>query len=240
MGAPISVTGSVLGVISLGIQVTQSLVNFYNSYKIQNPDLAHTRDMLDSLLEIFQSLEKALSDREFLADEQDLVKNIETSIKNCDDLIYEMQDEVQKFDKTSPEETLAIIKRAGRRATYPFRQSTLQKIDEDIKDIRANISSALDALHLKDYEKIQGDSIETIQDDIIETKDLLNLVRTMPASFELRDWLKAPDAFIDHHTACAKKQPGSGVWFVKSDQFSRWLIEKNSILWLNGFAGSGM
>ena len=80
------------------------------SYKIQNPDLAHTRDMLDSLLEIFQSLEKTLLDREFLADEQDLVKNIETSIKNCDDLIYEMQDEVQKFDKISPEEIVAIIK----------------------------------------------------------------------------------------------------------------------------------
>ena len=232
MGDPISVTGSVLGVISLGIQVTQSLVNFYNSYKIQNPDLAHTRHMLDSLLEIFQSLEKTLSDREFLADEQDLVKNIETSIKNCDDLIYEMQDEVQKFDKTSPEETIAIIKRAGRRATYPFRQSTLQKLDEDIKDVRANISSALDALQLQDYEKIQDYSIET--------KDLLDLVRTMSASFELRDWLKAPDAFIDHHTACAKKQPGSGVWLVKSDQFSRWLIEENSILWLNGLAGSGM
>ncbi|KAM0805979.1 hypothetical protein BDR22DRAFT_884385 [Usnea florida] len=231
MGDPISVTGSVLGSILLGIQVTQSLVNFYNSYKIQNPDLAHTRDMLDSLLEIFQSLEQALSDREFLADEQDLVKNIETSIKNCDDLIYEMQDEVQKFDKTSPEETVAIIKRAGRRATYPFRQSTLQKLDEDIKDVRANISSALDALRLKDYEKSQDDSIEM--------KDLLDLVRTMPASFKLRDWLKAPDAFIDHHTACAKKQPGSGVWFVKSDQFSRWLIEKDSILWLNGIAGSG-
>ena len=232
MGDPISVTGSVLAVISLGIQVTQSLVNFYNSYKIQNPDLAHTRDMLDSLLKIFQSLEKTLLDREFLADEQDLVKNIETSIKNCDDLIYEMQDEVQKFDKTSPEETVAIIKRAGRRATYPFRQSTLQKLDEDIKNVRANISSALDALQLKDYEKIQDYSIET--------KDLLDLVRTMPASFELRDWLKAPDAFIDHHTACAKKQPGSGVWLVKSDQFSRWLIEENSILWLNGLAGSGM
>ena len=232
MGDPISVTGSVLGVISLGIQVTQSLVNFYNSYKIQNPDLAHTRDMLDSLLNIFQSLEKTLLDREFLADEQDLVKNIETSIKNCDDLIYEMQDEVQKFDKTSPEETVAIIKRAGRRATYSFRQSTLQKLDEDIKNVRANISSALDALQLKNYEKIQDYSIKT--------KDLLDLVRTMPASFELRDWLKAPDAFIDHHTACAKKQPGSGVWLVKSDQFSRWLIEENSILWLNGIAGSGM
>ena len=232
MGDPISVTGTVVGVISLGIQVTQSLVNFYNSYKGQNSDLAHTTDKLNSLLEIFQSLKKTLSDRNFLADEEDLVKNIETSVKNCDDLIYELQDEVQKFNRTSSGETVATIKRAGRRATYPFRQSTLLKLDEDIKYIRANISFALDALQLKDNKKIQ--------DDITETKDLLALIRTSQISLELRDWLKAPDAFIDHHAACKKKHPGSGVWLVKSDQFSRWLIEGNSIMWLNGFAGSGM
>ena len=232
MGDPISVTGTVVGVISLGIQVMQSLVSFYNSYKSQVSDLAQTTDKLNSLLEIFQSLEKTLSGRKFLPDEKGLVKNIEISIKNCDDLIYEFQDEVKKFNRTSSGETVATIKRAGRQATYPFRQSTLQKLDEDIKDIRANISSALDALQLKDSEKIQ--------DDITETKDLLDMVRTSQVSFELRDWLKAPDAFIDHHAACAKKLPGSGVWLVKSDQFSRWLIEENSIMWLNGFAGSGM
>ena len=232
MGDPISVTGTVVGVISLGIQVTQSLVNFYNSYKGQNSDLAHTTDTLNSLLEIFQSLKKTLSDRKFLADEQDLVKNIETSIKNCDDSINELLDEVQKFNKISSGEIVATIKRAGRRATYPFRQSTLQKLDEDIKDIRANINSALDVLQLKDNKKIQ--------DDITETKDLLALVRTSQVSLELRAWLKAPDAFIDHHATCAKKQPGSGAWLVKSDQFSRWLNEENSIMWLNGFAGSGM
>ena len=231
MSDPISVTGTVVGVISLGIQVSQSLVNFYNSYKGQNSDLAHTTDKLNSLLEIFQSLKKTLSDRKFLADEQDLVKNVETSIQNCDEVIHELQEEVQKFNKTSSKGPLATIKIAGRQLTYPFRQSTLQKIEEDIEDIRANISSALDVLKLKDNKKIQ--------DDITDMKDLLGLVRTSQVSLELRDWLKAPDAFIDHHAACAKKQPGSGLWFVKSDQFLRWLKEENSILWLNGFAGSG-
>lgn len=231
MGDPISVTGTVVGVISLGIQVSQSLVNFYNSYKGQNSDLAHTTDKLNSLLEILQSLKKTLTDRKFLADEQDLVKNIGASIQNCDDLIHELQDEFRKFNKTSSKEPIATIKIAGRRLTYPFRQSTLQKLHEDIEDIRANISSALDALQLKDDKKIQ--------DDITDMKDLLGLVRTSQVSLGLRDWLKAPDAFTDHHAACAKKQPGSGLWLVKSDQFLRWLNEGNSIMWLNGFAGSG-
>ena len=179
MGDPISVTGTLVGVISLGIQVSQSLVNFYNSYKGQNSDLAHTTDKLNSLLEILQSIKKTLTDRKFLADEQDLVKNIEASIQNCDEVIHELQEEVQKFNKTSSKRPFATIKIARRQLTYPFRQSTLQKIEEDIEDIRANISSALDTLQLKDNKKTQ--------DDITEVKDLLGLVRTSQVSLELRD-----------------------------------------------------
>ena len=231
MTDPISVTGTVVGVISLGIQVTQSLVSFYNSYKGQHSDLIHTTERLDGLLEIFQCLEKTLSNRKFQTDEQSLIQSIETSINNCEELIQELRDEYQKFSKISSKGVTAAIKLAGRRATYPFRQSTLQKLEEDIGEIRANLSSALDVLQLEDSNKIQ--------DDITEIKLLLDLVRTSQVSSDLRDWLNAPDATVDHNAACAKRHPGTGMWLVKSPQFSTWLTEDNSIVWLNGFAGSG-
>ena len=44
---------------------------------------------------------------------------------------------------------------------------------------------------------------------------------------------------LDHNAACAKKNLGTGMWLVKSLQFSGWLTEENSMIWLNGFAGSG-
>ena len=228
---PISVAGTAVGVISLGIQVTQSLVKFYSSYKGQTSDLVHTTGKLDGLLEILQSLRKTLSDRKFQADERSLVEGIEASIKDCDGLIEELQLEWQQFSKASSKGIMGGIKIAGRRATYPFRQSTMQKLDENIDEILANLSFALEVLQLKDNKRVQ--------DDITEIKELLDLVRTNQISTNLRDWLKAPDATIDHNAACAKKHPGTGTWLVKSDQFSRWLTDGNSILWLNGFAGSG-
>lgn len=223
MTEPLSVAGSVAGLISLGIQVTQSLVNFYNAYKNRDSDLVHMIERLDSLLDIFQCLKKTLSDRHFQVDERSLIESIETSIKSCEEWIQELQDECQKFTKTS-QGVKAAVRVAGRRVTYPFRQSTLQKLDEDIGEIRANLSSALNVLQLKDTQRIQ--------DDVTQMKVLL-------ISSDLRDWLKAPDATIDHNAACAKKHPGTGTWLVKSPQFSRWLTEENSIMWLNGFAGSG-
>lgn len=231
MADPVSVAGTAVGVISLGIQVTQSLVNFYNSYKGQKSDLAHTTERLDGLLEILQSLQKTLSDRKFQADERSFLEGVETSIKNCEELIEELQHEWQQLSKASSKGIMGNIKIAGRRVTYPFRQSTLQKLDESIDEIRANLSFALEVLQLKDNRRVQ--------DDITEMKTLLDLVRINQISSNLRNWLNAPDATTDHNAACAKKHPGTGMWLVKSDQFSRWLTEGNSILWLNGFAGSG-
>ena len=231
MSDPLSIAGSVAGLISLGIQVTQSLVDFYTSYKNQDSELAGTIEKLDRLLVILESLEKTLSNRKFQADERSLIKNIETSIENCDELIHELQAECQKFSKSTSNGIKAVIKVAGHRAVYPFRQSTLQKLDEDIGEIRSNLSIAVELLQLKDNKRIQ--------DDIEDVKLLLNLVRTSQISENIRQWLQAPDATVNHNAACEKKHFGTGAWFVQSSTFQAWLTEKNSFLWLNGFAGSG-
>ena len=231
MTEPLSIAASVAGVTSLAIQVVQSLVDFYESYKHRKAELVGITERLEGLVKTFQHLEKAISGRIFQADERGLVKSIETSINSCVELIEELQDECQKFSGTSSTGIKAAVKVAGRRVTYPFRESTLHKLDEDIGEIRDNLSLALDVLHL----------IETrsCQDDVTEMKVLLELVKNNQILSDLRDWLSAPDATIEHNAACAKKHPGTGMWLIKTTQFSKWLTKENSILWLKGFCGSG-
>jgi hypothetical protein len=231
MTDPLSVAGSAVGLISLGIRVTESLVAFYNSYKDLDSDIVGMTRKLDCLLEIFYPLRKAISDRNFREDERGLIENIETSIKECAALVEELQDECKKFIKTSSNGVKAAVRNAGRRAAYPFRKSTLQKIEEDIDEIHSNLSFTLGILQLKDSKRNE--------DDITEIKALLDLIKTNQTASNLRDWLKAPDATIDHNNACLKKFPGTGSWLFKDPCFTNWLTEGNSVLWLNGFAGSG-
>jgi len=231
MGDPLSVAASVVGFISLGMQVTQLLVDFYTSYRDRDSDLAATTKKLESLLDIFQQLKETLDSRRFEADERSLIEKIETTITDCDESIKELQDEYQKFSEASLNGAKNAIRVAARRVTYPFRRSTLQKLDEDVGELRTNVSFALDVLQVKDNKRIR--------DDIDDTKSLLGLVRASQVSADIRDWLKAPDASINHNAACAKKHPGTGMWLVKSHTFTTWLAEENSLLWLNGFAGSG-
>ena len=231
MSDPLSVAASVAGLISLGITISQSLVDFYNSYKDLDSDINGTMKRLESLLKIFTYLGETISNRKFQVDERDLVETIEASISECDNLIHELQDECEKLRKTSSGGVKAAMKLAGRRATYPFRKSTLEKIDEDIDEIRANLSSALGVLQLKDNKRIQT--------EVADVKTLLFLVKSNQESSGLHAWLKVPDATVDHNAACLKRHPGTGLWLIEDPHFSKWLVEGNSILWVNGFAGSG-
>ncbi|EXJ75295.1 uncharacterized protein A1O5_01991 [Cladophialophora psammophila CBS 110553] len=231
MADPFSIATGVARLISLGIQVTESLAAFYTSYKTQDANVARTTAKLENLLKTFRNLDGILKNRTFEPDEQNLTRNIESSIQSCEELIRELQDECGKLNKASASDMKSAIKIAGRRAAYPFRQSTLQKLDEDIGEIRDNLSLALDVLHLENQKKAE--------DDIAEVKLLLALVNATQISSSVRDWLKAPNASINHNSACAKRHPDTGMWFINGPYFTTWLKQDGSFLWLNGPAGCG-
>ncbi|KAK3299419.1 ankyrin repeat-containing domain protein [Chaetomium fimeti] len=223
--------GAIVGIISLGIQVADGLVKYYTAYKDRESDTAHTVKRLIHLLNILGILRNNLVCRKFQPDEKSLLEAIERSVGDCEDLIHELQEETDKFTKAPSAGVAAGVRVTGRRLAYPFRQSTLQKLDEDIDEICANLTLALQVLQQQD--------LGSVQDEIQDTKALLELVRADQISAEIRDWLKAPDASINYNEACKKKYPGTGLWFIKSPQFSTWLQTANSFLWLKGFAGCG-
>ena len=225
---PLSVSASVTGLTSLGIQVIQTLVDFYETSKNRDVELAGITGRLESLEQIFKHLQKDLSCRVFLADEHGLVSSIEESILSCDKLIEELKIECGKFKN---EDSMSTVKATWRRVTYPFRQSTLQKLDEDISEIRENLSFALEVLHIS--------SGQVFQDDLTDMKALLDLIKSNQISSDIYDWLNAPDATIEHNKACMKKHPGTGAWLIRSSEFSEWMRRDNSFMWLNGFAGTG-
>jgi hypothetical protein len=231
MAESLAVASGIAGLLSLGIQVTQSLVNFYTAYKDQDTDLAKVAQNLDSLQSIFRALDTAVKERRSQADTQDLFREVEKAVQKCEDIIIELQSECEKLQKDTAAGSKGRVKVAGRRAAYPFRKSTLQKLEEDISDIRENVSFALDVLQLN--------SQTHIQDSISEVKSLVERTNASQASFTIRAWLIAPDASLDHNAICAKCHPSTGLWFVNGSHFRTWLEARNSFLWLNGFAGCG-
>ncbi|KAK2048630.1 hypothetical protein LZ31DRAFT_29063 [Colletotrichum somersetense] len=231
MSDPLSVAGSVVGIISLGLQVTQSLYSYYAAVNAQYSDVTHTARKLESLLEILNCIQTHLDGRKVKVDGTHVLKNIESAIEQCEECIQELQEESRKFERAPVDGIRTAIRATGRRLAYPFRQSTLQKLDEDIDELVTHLSLALQLL--------QQDVTDRVQDEIKDTKAVLDLVRASQLSYEIQFWLKAPDSSIDFNDACKKKHPGTGLWFVKSSSFISWLEHPMSFLWLKGFAGCG-
>ncbi|RJE23332.1 Ankyrin repeat protein [Aspergillus sclerotialis] len=232
MTDPLSIPAGTAGLLSLGIQVTESLFKYYTLYKSQDTDVARITERLENLLTILRSLDASLRNRPSQPDEDDLVQTTYRSVQNCDEIIRELQEESEKFSNAvSPSGIRSAIKASSRRAAYPFRQSTLQKLEEDVGEIQHNLSMALDVLHLRGQ--------KVINDDITELKELLERISAGQVSLAIRDWLNAPDATINYNTICRNRHAGTGMWFIKGHYFKTWLTRDNSFLWLNGFAGCG-
>lgn len=228
MADPLSIASGVAGLLSLGLQVTRSLVEFYSAYKDQANDLAKITQNLESLLNLFQLLDRALLKCQ---PTDTLLQEINTVAKRCSEIIEELQAECQKFQKEASIGIKGKIQVAGRRVIYPFRKSTLQKLEEDISEMRENLYLALEILQVEQHNGLGN--------DVVELKSLFEGLYANETVSTIRVWLMAPDATINHNVACEKRHPNTGLWFVKGFHFQNWLIERNSFLWINGFAGSG-
>ncbi|KAJ5727670.1 hypothetical protein N7493_005490 [Penicillium malachiteum] len=231
MADPLSIAAGVAGLLSLGIQVTQYLTEFYTSVKDQTTDVANLVQNLEDLLAVFRSLHVTIQERRSQPSEQELHQAINTAVQNCHQIIKELQGECLRFQRGQTMGLQGQVQLARRRVAYPFRKSTLQKLEEDIGEIREHLSFTLEVLHLR--------SSTHIEDGIQELSLLLERINTTQFSSSIRDWLMAPDATENHNAACAKRHTRTGLWFLKSYHFTTWLMECNSLLWINGFAGCG-
>jgi ankyrin repeat domain-containing protein 50 len=231
MSDPLSIVAAAAGLIALSIEVSKGLIAFYSASKSQDGSVARTLRKLDMLLSTLEELDQSLQHRNPKANEEAQNQNVAESIQNCREIVAELQSELDKFSNSSEKGYQAASKRMGRKLTYPFKQSTLQKLDEDISDFLDNLQAALGVLHLK--------RVDSIQDDTADLKILVRLLRESQISDTIRKWLKAPDATLDHNEACKRRHPRTGLWLVTGPAFEKWLEEDGSFLWINGRPGCG-
>ena len=222
-----------VGVVSLGIQVTQQLVDLYNTYEGQSSDVGGTLRNLRSLTGTLELLRTATESHALSDDDPSWVEKLRVSIIDCEDAIQELEETCQNCTKHSKSNKGDFLKVLQRQVAYPFRKNTLKKLNLDVGEARDNLAVLLQIVQLKQTAKSQDD-----HDDL---KALLETFHSEQIKSDIRRWLNAPDTTVEHNLACEKKRknPGSGRWLLEDPRFTAWLEQENSLLWLKGFAGSG-
>ncbi|CAI0652652.1 unnamed protein product [Colletotrichum noveboracense] len=189
MSDPYSIASGVVGIISLGLEIVKGLYEYCSSLKDQNSDITRIRDNLLRLHDLLDNLRRQLDSRRFHSDDINILACIEGRILQCQKCIVDLKEVADKFYDSRSSGFRAALKARVRRATYPFQQSTLQKLEGNVDSIFQQVFFSLQLL--------QSEDTSSIRNHVEDTRDLLKLHRAKNVAQEIIKWLNAPDVTTD-------------------------------------------
>jgi len=147
----LGVAGSVVGIVSLGIQVTQGLLKYYGSWKDQDSDVSEMCISLDALSRTLTILLETIQPPAKFG--MSITENVEKNIKNIDQALSKLKDVLRKVQgPESPKPGVrSAMQRQLWRALYPFTKETLSKIQRIVSEAHLNLNFALQVLQVFVY-----------------------------------------------------------------------------------------
>lgn len=256
----LDIAGSAVGITSLGIQVCQGLLSYYDSWKEYKADIATTYSSIENLAGTLKLLQESLSRT---ALDPARAERVQECLDSCVNSLFQLRKKLHKLQTYSaPHGWRQKAWKELQGAFYPLHESTLVKLRGITSELQRHLSLALQALQLDvacDSQDILA-QVETLTRDTasrtvgieavlagitIQNDDLSNAVHGIAtaqqaASFRMIvDWLSPVDPWTNHHAARRHHESQTGSWLLQSSQYQRWKADASSKLWLHGKAGCG-
>ncbi|TEY45515.1 hypothetical protein BOTCAL_0330g00100 [Botryotinia calthae] len=250
----IGTISSIAGILSTGIQVCEGLINYYNAWKGSKKENADMIKSIEGLVTSFALLKAVLQSPAF---DKTMTTTVESKVLDCEDSIAELQDELKKVMVCKPSvmnvddlvarknhETQGFrdkMSEQGRRILYPFRKSTLMRLQESIEHVRSNLVLALDILNLSTV-STTAEKVVDISKQVTTISDSVDAIITQQMdkeSLKVLKWLSAIDCHSKQREILSRRQEGTGEWLFKSQEYQNWLGEKDRLLWCSGSPGAG-
>ena len=259
----------VAGLLSLGIAVCQSLLDYYQSWKKAEENVANTCASIEELSKTLKLLAVAMDSKEFNGD---IVDRILNSIESSTESLCNLERKLNKVRVVALQNGWKEKAKAQfRRTLYPFKESTLAKLRELSSEARDNLSLALNVLQIDasavslrkldvlvqqtanvstnvDFIKQQFTSMSANVIDIVgstrETARRIEGLALNESSKDIRAWLSGHyDPTQKQDETWRERHPDTGQWFLQSHMFRAWLEgpprETQRVLNLIGKSGAG-
>jgi hypothetical protein len=239
------VAGTAVGIASLGIQVCQGLLSYYDAWKAYDPDISSTYSAITDLNKTLTILKSTLQH----GLEEERAGRVRTCVKDCEDALLELEKKLKSLQKYSQPEGWRERLRSGlQRSWYPLRKETLEALKASITDVQERLKLALQVLQLDLSAESQKLVHRLLSQTTIQSASLVRIAaqnqRILDAqrSDEFRKfvaWLAPPDPGTNHATARQRHERDTGDWLLKSSQYQSWKTGVVSHLWMYGKAGCG-
>ena len=138
--------GSAVGIVSLGLNVTQGLISYFGKWRGCFEETKAIRESLNTLLQNLRNVDRLLSSPDL---GHHTHASISSACANCKPNIEKLQRKLDKFPKPPAEAHFrSQIDKETWRLLYPFKQDKLAQLVEIVADVRANLHFALTTANL--------------------------------------------------------------------------------------------
>lgn len=146
MAEALGIASGVAGIVSLGIEVCQGLLEYYNSWKDAESEVMTTYNSMQDLTKILLIVKSTLNNQGLTSK---IIVKTHDSIALCEGGIANLSKKLQKIQVISLRDTVGerLLSQA-RRALYPFKKSTLIKLQEIVGDLQDRLHLTLTTLDM--------------------------------------------------------------------------------------------
>ena len=146
--------GTIVGLVSLGIQVCNGLVEYYVSWKDCQKDIRTTISLLNNLRDGLDAVQKIVEGGSSNA------AGLASGVSSCSTAINNLRAELAKYEAYKQSESLRNkLKTQARRLYYPFKESTLAKLREHVFEIKEVLDLTLNTSQLERLDNV-ADAME--------------------------------------------------------------------------------
>ncbi|KAG4435049.1 hypothetical protein IFR05_009473 [Cadophora sp. M221] len=150
MADPLSTAGTAVGIVSLGLQISQGLITYYSHFKAYDAEIAYLVRKSESLQGLLQALEAPLRK----AEDGNGIGGVSVQVRNailaCEAGLTRLLGAVQTYGNlvipATKDDKLRALKK---RALYPFKRSSLQDLSFTLEELVGNLQLALQILTLE-------------------------------------------------------------------------------------------
>lgn len=239
------VAGTAVGIASLGIQVCQGLLLYYDDWKAYDFDISSTYSAITDLSKTLTLLTTTLQ-QEF---DDERVGRVRTCVEDCEDALLELEKRRYSLHKYGQPEGLRQKMRAGlQRTWYPFRKETLEALKISVQNIQERLKLALQVLQLDFGIESQrlvhrllsqtATQSASIAHTVAQNQRIMDTQR-LDEFRKIVAWLAPPDPGTNHATARQRHESQTGDWLLNSNEYQSWKTGSVSHMWMFGKAGSG-
>lgn len=239
MVEPLSVAGSIAGLVSLGDAVFRLVYRYTRTVKNAEKEIGDLKRELEALTGIIHNVQ--IIAREL---EQDPLHNSTIRldhVNSCLNLLHQMKKRLGDLDIDGTSK----MKTSFRKLTWPYKSSETRALIGEIRACRDTLAIALsaDSMHtllksLSLQENIE-DELAAVHRLLRERKELETRITLTEKRKKILESFLSVDPTRNFDINKELRHPTTGFWLTEDETFQQWFKGTGSCLWLSGIPGAG-